>query len=272
MPAQRDAKAAVEQLVRQHAPQVRALALRLCASESDADDAVQETFLTAYRKWHTFKGDSKPSTWLYTIAVRICRRHLRRTIPRRKRTFALESGLPAGAAPLASPPEDAPISRSIRAEALDALQSRIAELPERFRVPLVLKDVLELPIADVAKALDIKPETVKTRVHRARLLLRSALDGRVPSKQLPPPAYERQVCLDLLAAKQASLDSGRRFPLGDSIICDRCRAVFSAMDLAKDTCARMASGDIPAALRRQIIGRLGAQSANARSATPSARR
>lgn len=258
MPAPRDAKAAVEQLMRQHAPQVRALALRLCATESDADDAVQESFLTAYRKWHTFKGESKPSTWLYTIAVRICRRHLRRTIPRRKRTLALDAGLPTGSAPLATPPDDGPVPRAIRAEALDALQSRIAELPEHFRVPLVLKDVLELPIADVAAALAIKPETVKTRVHRARLLLRSALDGRIPSKRLPPPAYQRQVCLDLLAAKQAALDSGRGFPLGDSIICDRCRAVFKAMDLARDTCARMASGDIPASLRRQILGKLAA--------------
>jgi len=132
----------------------------------------------------------------------------------------------------------------------------ILALPENFRVPLVLKEMLELSIEDVAEALCIKPETVKTRVHRARLLLRKAIMDRrsMPKRAAQAPTYEKQVCLDLLKAKLDAMDNGRGFPIGQDVMCERCRAVFAELDLAQNTCARLAEGEMPARVRKAILG------------------
>jgi hypothetical protein len=115
--------------------------------------------------------------------------------------------------------------------------------------------MLELSIEDVANALNIKPETVKTRVHRARLLLRKAIVERrgIPKRAAKAPTYEKQVCLDLLKAKLDAMDHGRGFPIGQAIVCERCQAVFAELDLAQNTCARLADGEMPARVRKAIL-------------------
>jgi hypothetical protein len=149
--------------------------------------------------------------------------------------------------------ESAPVKAIVRREAEDAVHRAILSLPENFRVPLILKEMLELPIDEVAAALNIKPETVKTRVHRARLLLRSAMMKRLPKRAAPQPTYEKQVCLDLLKAKLDAMDHGRGFPIGQEVVCERCRAVFAELDLAQNACAGMADGQMPAAVRKAIL-------------------
>ncbi len=115
--------------------------------------------------------------------------------------------------------------------------------------------MLELSIEDVAKALNIKPETVKTRVHRARLLLRKAIvdHARVPKRAAKAPTYEKQVCLDLLKAKLDAMDHGRGFPIGQGIVCERCLAVFAELDLSQNTCVRLAEGEMPGRVRTKIL-------------------
>ena len=80
--------------------------------------------------------------------------------------------------------------------------------------------------------------------HRGRLKVRKALEVGLPERELPPPAYDRQVCMDLLTAKMEALDRGVEMPNADQIICERCRAVFATLDLATDVCASMAAGDV----------------------------
>jgi hypothetical protein len=118
--------------------------------------------------------------------------------------------------------------------------------------------MLELSIEDVAAALHLRPTTVKTRVHRARLLLRKAILNRprLPRHAAKAPTYEKQVCLDLLKAKLDAMDHGRGFPIGQTVMCERCRAVFAELDLAQNTCARLADGDMPAGVRTAILGAL----------------
>jgi hypothetical protein len=70
-------------------------------------------------------------------------------------------------------------------------------------------------------------------------------------RDLPPAAYERQVCLDLLAAKQEALDRGE--DLGQTIVCERCREVFASLDFAHDTCARLADGQMPREVRERLL-------------------
>ena len=119
----------------------------------------------------------------------------------------------------------------------------------------LLLGLADVSIEDVAGALHIKPETVKTRVHRARLLLRKAIVDRraMPKHAAKAATYEKQVCLDLLRAKLDAMDNGRGFPIGQGIVCERCRAVFAELDLAQNTCARLADGKMPERVRKAIL-------------------
>lgn len=251
--AQPDLAAALER----YGPRLRAVARQLVGA--DADDVVQETFLRAFRRRHTFRAEADIGTWLHAILVRVALRH------RRKRSRALrislDASMPMEQGPLADPRTRGfdPASRTINREATQAVQEAIARLPDPFRVPLVLKEIGELPVEEVARILRVKPQTVKTRVHRARMLLRGLLDNRLPRRRLPPAAYERRICMDLLGAKQAALDRGERAPL-DGVTCERCRAVFATLDLGSRVCHDLARGAIPESLRRTILAEAAAWS------------
>ncbi len=259
------AATAIPQLVELHGPRLYSLASRLCGNASDAEDMVQDVFLQAHRKWHTFKGDANPGTWLYAIAAHSCKARLRRKGGIDKRMPAVSQLMPwnetrnvdleGASGGGANGDGTGPVAEAIERESARAVHEAILTLPEHFRVPLVLKDMLELSIEDVAQALNIKPETVKTRVHRARLLLRKAIvdHASVPTQAAKAPTYEKQVCLDLLKAKLDAMDHGRGFPIGQSIVCERCQAVFAELDLSQNACARLANGEMPARVRKAIL-------------------
>lgn len=253
------ADAAIPRLIELHGPKLFSLASRLCGNASDAEDMVQEVFMQAHRKWHTFHGDANPGTWLYAIAAHSCKAQSRRKGGVDRRMPALSQLMPWNETRNAdlggTGADQGPLAQVIEKESSRAVQESILTLPEHFRVPLVLKEMLELSIEDVAAALHIKPETVKTRVHRARLLLRKAiLDRRaLPKRPAQAPTYEKQVCLDLLKAKLEAMDKGRGFPIGQSVVCERCRAVFAELDLAQTACARLAEGSMPERLRQGIL-------------------
>ena len=278
------AASAIPQLVELHGPRLYSLASRLCGNASDAEDMVQEVFLQAHRKWHTFKGDANPGTWLYAIAAHSCKARLRRKGGIDKRMPAVSQLMPwnetrnidldgmAGGG--SNGDGQGPVASAIERESARAVHKAILTLPENFRVPLVLKEMLELSIEDVAKALHIKPDTVKTRVHRARLLLRKAIvdHASVPKRTAKAPTYEKQVCLDLLKAKLDAMDNGRAFPIGQGIVCERCRAVFAELDLAQNTCARLADGEMPARVRAAILKAIRQSEATSATGSPRPKR
>jgi len=242
---------------------------------------VQDVFLQAHRKWHTFQGNSSPGTWLYAIAARSCKARMRRKggIDRRmpavsqlmpwneKKNVDLDRFEGAAGGVAANENGHGPERAAIERESARAVHEAILTLPEHFRVPLVLKEMLELSIEDVAQALHLKPETVKTRVHRARLLLRKAIVERrgIPTRAAKTPNYDKQVCLDLLKAKLDAMDKGRGFPIGQGIVCERCQSVFAELDLAQSTCARLSEGKMPERVRKAILRVI--QEAEAHSST-----
>lgn len=254
-----ESRAAVAALVDDYAPRLRALGLRLCGNAADADDLVQDTFLQAYRRWSTLQNQTNPGPWLFTIAARACRRRSARR--RATRMPAFSELAPFADTTVADLRENASPTRAAEsAEARAAMESAIATLPAPFRFALVLKDILELPTDDVAEVLGVKPQTVKTRVHRARLLLRKALMRETPQRPAPAPVYERQVCLDLLKAKLEAMDKGRGFPVGRDVLCSRCNAVFAELDLTQNACADLAQDRISPELRRRILRAIDAPS------------
>lgn len=257
-PPSRDRDAALARLVERHAGFVFHLALRFCGNRDDAEDLVQEVFLAATNGWDGFRGESSETTWLYRIAARACGRMHRRRAGEPATIASLDELLPFDVPRIAALPDgqDDVVQQQIRREAVEAVEAAIPSLPDDFRVPLVLKELVGLTVREVADVLDLPEATVRTRVHRARLVLRAAVDGVVPRAPgvAPPPAYPAQTCLDLLDAKQQALDRG--VPFDDELICARCASVFATLDLTQDAVHALADGSIPDGVRERLVSRL----------------
>lgn len=259
---------AIPLLMREYGGMVHAVARRVLGTVAEADDVTQDTFLSAYRNWSRFRGESDPGTWLYRIAIRAAGRQLRRRSKRRERAWSATEVMPFGNPRLPDVPDDvqSPEAKRIRAEARDGVNDAISTLPTAFRIPVVLKDIAELSIEEISRILGTKVPTVKTRIHRGRLMLRAALledSKRVP---VPPPVYERSMCIDLLRAKMEALDHGVAFPVQDELICERCRNVFASLDLGFDACRHAAKDDaLPAEIRKLVMAEIATEKPRSRA-------
>ncbi|BDG61099.1 RNA polymerase subunit sigma [Caldinitratiruptor microaerophilus] len=134
-----------------------------------AEDVAQEVFLRAYRHMDSFRGDSAVYTWLYRIAVNVCRDRARSPWWRRVT-------LP-GQLPLATGGEF-PEEAAVQADRRQAVLEHVLALPVHYREVLVLYYYQDLSTGDIARVLDLPENTVKTRLHRARQQLRDALSAR----------------------------------------------------------------------------------------------
>ena len=262
-----NAEAAIQRLMQSHGGPLYQLACRFCGSRDEAEDLVQEVFMQAFRAWSTFRGESSEKTWLYRIAARACQRMHRPRAGQPERVGSLDALLSTGEPLIAVIPaeQDTALQQQIRAEARSRLETAITELPDAFRVPLILKEIAGFNVREVAEVLGLEEGTVRSRVHRARLRLRDAVDGAIPrgTRPAPPPAYDEQTCLDLLHAKQAALDRG--VPFESAVICDRCRSVFASLDLAQDVCRDLADEPLPEPVRRRLEERIRSAAATADS-------
>lgn len=273
------ARQAIPHLVDAHGGRLYGLGLKLCGNPEDAEDLVQEVFLQAYRKWHQFEGRSDPSSWLYTIGARACQRMHRRRSGEPARMEPLADLLPSEDDAVPDPEAEGPLDAQLRREAREVIDRALLALPPDFRLTLVLKDIAELSVAEVAEILGIKEATVKTRVHRARLALRKAMMEELPLDRPDRPDrdgrarrderavrtsrpgehahHPRSVCLDLLRGKQEALDRGVEFPVSQELLCERCEALFSSLDLTRDLCRDVDGGVLPPAVREMILASVG---------------
>lgn len=157
----------------------------MLGSESDAADAVQDAFLSAFRGLADFAGDAKLSTWLHRIAVNACLMKLRSR--RSKPVASIDHLLPIfdesghHAERIASW-SDSPAERVHSAEMRAKVRECIDALPEPYRVVLMLRDIEELDTDETARRLEITPAAVKVRLHRARQALRTLLNPVFESK------------------------------------------------------------------------------------------
>ncbi len=246
------ADVAIARLLDAYGGQLLALARRLCRKREDAEDLVQVIFLTAFRKWSQFRGDSHPRTWLYTIAARACQRMHRRRAGQPARIGPLDE-----AALFRTQRRGAPAGAGHGSDRLERVEAAISRLPAGYRMPLVLKDVVGLSLEEVSAVLGLRSGTTKSRLHRARLTIRKAVEADPAARPSGPSSYPLDLCLDLLHAKQQALDRGVPFRRGSEVVCERCQAVFRELDLAADACKQFAVGELPPKLRAMIVARSG---------------
>ena len=170
-----------DRLYRDHVDRIYRFAQRLCGQADDAKDLVQETFLNAYRGFKDFRGDAQLSTWLYTIASRVCIRMRRKRSGEPDRELSLEQFIPGseGEFRLKIPtegltPEEAMEHKELRL----ALERAIQKLPKMYRLVLVLRDMEGLSAKEVGSIMGLGERAVKSRLHRARLFIRKELSAQ----------------------------------------------------------------------------------------------
>ncbi len=172
--------AAFEQLVVQESPRLFRVLVRIVRDEDEARSVMQETFLQAFKRLHTFRGESKVTTWLYSIGINQARgalRKLRRTQPLEEKDIEqLQPGFRMGMYVQHFEPWR-PDRATEQSERRELVRRAIDQLPDDYRLVVILRDMEELSTAEAARVLEINEGAVRVRLHRARQALRALLDS-----------------------------------------------------------------------------------------------
>ena len=178
--------AAFRLLMRRYNQTMYRAARSILREEAEAEDAVQEAYLQAYRAIGGWRGEARLGTWLVRIAVNEALARRRRRA-RGAEVISLDGETAAekaaAEATMGEEAPDQPERESLRAEARRLIESRIDELPDAFRTVFVLRAVDEMEVPEVAACLGIPEATVRTRFFRARALLRESLSREIDVAQ-----------------------------------------------------------------------------------------
>lgn len=240
---------ALDELLARHEKQVYRFGLRMCGSEEDAKEVLQETLLAAFRGIHAFRGEAGLSTWLYQVArthcIRLHRRH---------------AGAPQEFQPLDSPAAthvpaagEAPDMVSHARQMGEVLQAAILALPEAQREVLILRDVEGLTAEEAAQVVGIEVRALKSRLHRARLQLREHLStllgegAQDQAKGCPELAQE----LSEFAAQE--VDQATCVRLEDHLShCPHCTQACDALKRTVSLCRSIPGDEVPAPVRAAV--------------------
>jgi RNA polymerase sigma-70 factor, ECF subfamily len=197
---QRGDQSAVRQLAELYGPRIHQLALRHMKNREDAEEVTQDVLVKVYRKIGAFRGDSALSSWIYRItfntAMSRLRQHrgVRAADQERDRALAVLEMSDEGAQRTPADPADwshMPDEELLRLELRKAVEVAVRELPEIYREPVILRDFEGLTTEEASTRLKVKDQTLKSRLHRGRLLLRERLQAFASGLALhrPTPAY-----------------------------------------------------------------------------------
>jgi RNA polymerase sigma-70 factor (ECF subfamily) len=162
---------AFDELVRRHADRLYAVVLRFVADADEAEEVTQETFLRAWRNIGKFELRSQFFTWLYRIGINEAKRRAERTPPPGR--IASIDDTPIENAPDWS---DAPEFRAEQGHLRRVLEDAVRALPIKYRTALILRDVEGLSTEEAAEVMELGEAAFKSRLHRARLAVRRAVD------------------------------------------------------------------------------------------------
>jgi RNA polymerase sigma-70 factor (ECF subfamily) len=184
---------AFDTLIRRHDRFLYRIARSVLLDDYEAEDVVQETFIKAFKGLKNFRGEARLSTWLTRIALNeaLARKRRRRNTVElealQHRTNALEPS------PMIAPAQDPELSTA-QQQIRKLLERAIDGLPDSLRTVVVMRDVEELSTAEAARLLGLGEPTVKTRLHRARRMLRELLGDQIAASLNDVFPFERQRC------------------------------------------------------------------------------
>jgi RNA polymerase sigma-70 factor (ECF subfamily) len=249
---------ALDELIQRHQRRVYRFGLKMCRDSEDAKDVLQETLIAAARTIRDFRGASSVSTWLYTIARSFCIKHRRRSkfAPGQEESLdAREPGLEARQ--VMDPTRGADEELSGR-QVEGAIEQAIARLDPMYREVLVLRDVEGLSAPEVAEVMGLTVEAVKSRLHRARLAVREAVepllsqDPHGPRSEPPAPGcpdivqlfsqhLEGEISGDLCATMERHLAK-----------CPSCQARCDSLQQTLSLCKNTGLPEVPVAVQNSV--------------------
>jgi RNA polymerase sigma-70 factor (ECF subfamily) len=243
-------EAALALLVETYAPRVLRFSRKLCGASADAEDVMQQTLLSVMSHIGEFRGESQFASWLYSIARGHC-------VKQRTRGAAAHASEPlervAGA--VSAPARQAPDENVSREQLEQALDSAIGALEPVQREVLVLRDIEGLSAPDVAQALGISVDAVKSRLHRARKTLREQLtpwlEQSEPSAACPDVVdllsryQEGDITNEVCHAMQAHVDECPQ-------CAKRCHSLRSVLSACSATPLPVLTDEIKLAVREQV--------------------
>jgi RNA polymerase sigma-70 factor (ECF subfamily) len=206
--ARKDA-GAFEHLMRRHNGRLFRVARAILKDDAEAEDALQEAYLQAYRHSGEFRGAAQAGTWLTRIvinqALMRARRHKRdRVVVPFDDDQTAEPA--AGDSSMIDATAESPATATLRSEIRRILERRIDELPLNFRTVFIMRDVEDMSVQETAACLAIPPATVRTRLFRARALLREALARELDAATVDVFGFAGQRCDRIVGAVLAQWD------------------------------------------------------------------
>ena len=207
---------AIRTLIQRNNQRLFRVARAILRNDAEAEDVVQATYVQAFTSLAAFRGEARFSTWLTRIALNEALGRVRR----RRNTMGLEAidmATNSGDGQVLQFPTSLavadPETETARAEARRLLERAVDELPDEFRAVFVLREVEGMSTNEAASALGILPETAKTRLHRARRLMRASIEKQLSGTFSALFPFDGKRCVAMADRVIAALDqAGRNAP------------------------------------------------------------
>ncbi len=174
-----DPPGAIQELVETYEEGLYNFGIRMCGQKEDAEDIVQETFLSAFRYLEDFREEARLKNWLFKIAANACRRKRRKKSSEPDYELSLDSLLPGGDGESETyqipDVSSDPSQDLLRAELKEVIRGALGSLPPKYRMTFSLRDMEGFSTEETAEIMGVTPQAVKTRLHRARLFMRKSI-------------------------------------------------------------------------------------------------
>jgi RNA polymerase sigma-70 factor (ECF subfamily) len=188
--------AAFRAVIKTHNQRLYRIARGVVRDDAEAEDIVQEAYVRAFAHLESFRGDASLGTWLSRIVINEALGRLRK----RRRTVAMPENSQAEIIQFPLNPSDDPERTMAQRQILQLVERATDSLPDVYRMVFVARVIEGLSIEETSELLGVRPQTVKTRLHRARALLRKALDDQIGPVLLEAFPFAGRRCERLTAA------------------------------------------------------------------------
>jgi RNA polymerase sigma-70 factor (ECF subfamily) len=202
-------EAAVRAIMTANNRRLYRLARSILRNDAEAEDVVQETYVRAFTHLAEFRGASSLATWLARIAINEALGRLRRDRPAVELSLLPHGGVDAEIIPFPLATTDDPERSMAQREIREVVERAIDELPDAFRLVFVARVIEGMNVEETADLLDLRAETVKTRLHRARAMLRDKVERKIGPVVLEAFPFAGQRCARLTNAVLQRLGFGR---------------------------------------------------------------